>query len=943
MTISQIRTLPADRVSRRIAHASEEELAGVIYGLNESSDRGQCELATAFPYNHARPRVSLTPGSRIGPYEIGAQIGVGGMGEVYRALDTNLGRQVAIKILPDTFAHDPERLARFEREAKALAALNHPNIAQIYGFEKTEGIRALAMELVEGGTLADRIARGRIPIDEALSIATQIAEALEAAHEQGVIHRDLKPSNIKVRPDGTVKVLDFGLAKAMEPAVAGSTDATASPTITSPALMTGAGVFLGTAAYMSPEQARGTASDKRCDIWAFGIVLFEMLSGKRPFEGETLSDTLAAVLRVQPDWTRLPLETPPRLRLVLRRCLEKDRRLRLRDIGDARVELLETHGTTVSDSFSATNEAPAMPRLSGLFGGGFLLVAGAALALAGVFAWSRNNTVQARPEVRRFLITKAIGADIDALTNAAVSPDGQRIALTARVGGNRGVFIHSLRDGTTSEIPGTLSNSLMRPVWSPDGAWLALNIGTELRRVALDGRSQTLGPLGAFQGASWAPSGEILSASNLQILGVSSTTGEQRLILDVDSDRLAWGSPHVLPGGKLFLTQKVYAAKETLYVANIDGSTQPTAIAASGSNPVFVAPDHLLVVREGQLIHWRFDPAEASLIGDPVILMGGLRAMSGTNTVPFSVSDTGVLVAFEERHSMGTSLSWFDRKGTQMESLALSRPCRNPELSPDGKRVAMECYEVSGNRDIWLYDLERHTAQRLTTSPSDDADPLWSPDGSRIVFASTELGAADVFVKTAGGATKETLMLQTEGGTPTMSWSPDGKHIAVLLPGLGFATFDPAAPGVLTRFQGEFSIGYYEPQFAPNGRFVSYGSTETGRAEVFAQPWPPTGEKFLVSVGGGTDARWSPAGNEIFYVGLDRKLMSVPVNIAGKKLEPGTPVPLFQTRIAGPLGVGQRFPYAVSRDGQRFLMYVEETGTTPAITVILNWPSLLPH
>ena len=459
----------------------------------------------------------------------------------------------------------------------------------------------------------------------------------------------------------------------------------------------------------------------------------------------------------------------------------------------------------------------------------------------------------------------------------------------------------------------------------------------------MDGRSQTLGAVGNFQGASWAPTGEILSSSNLQIFGVSSTTGHQRLILDVDSDRLAWGSPQLLSGG-MFVTHKVYGSKEEIYLASIDGSAPPTVIAAKGSHPVFAAPDHLLTIREGQLVHWRFDPVEGRVLGEPTILMSGLRLRGGTNTVPFSVSDNGVLIAFEERHTMPTTLSWFDRKGSQMESLALSRPCRNPELSPDGKRVAIECYESSGNRDVWLYDLARNAAQRFTTTPSDDADPLWSPDGSRVVFASTQLGAADVFVTSAGGATKETILLRTEGSTPTMTWSPDGRYIAVLLPGLGFGTFDAGAPGALTQFQRESSTSdSYEPQFSPDGRFVSYGSTESGRAEVFVQPWPPTGEKVPISVGGGTDARWSPAGNEIFYVSPDRKLMSVPIKIVGSRLEAGASVPLFQTRIAGPLGTGHRFPYAVSRDGQRFLMYVEDTGATPAITVVLNWPSLLPN
>jgi len=459
-----------------------------------------------------------------------------------------------------------------------------------------------------------------------------------------------------------------------------------------------------------------------------------------------------------------------------------------------------------------------------------------------------------------------------------------------------------------------------------------------LRRSSIDGQSRVVVPLTSFNGASSLNNTEILYSDSNRVLSVPTAGGEPRLVLDTQADRLSWGSPQALPGGRLFLTFKMYGGKQEVYLAEIGGQS-PTVIAA-GTNPIFAPPNHLLAVRDGQLLRWPFDPESGKVLGDPAILIDNLRVRAGNMTVPFAVSTNGVLVAFEERHAPSTSLTWFSRQGVRGRSLALSMPCRNPELSPDGTRLAMECYERNGNRDVWLYDLARDAALRFTTTPSDEADPVWSPDGSRVAFASTQLGAADVFIKGGGGAVSETLLLKTEGGTPTMAWHPSGNTFAILRPGIGFATFDPNAPAEPTAFTGA-SGSYQEPQFSPDGRFVSYASTESGRQEVFVEPWPRTGDKVQVSVGGGTDGRWNPAGGEIFYLRPDRKLMSVRVTPKGHTLQASSPVELFQTRIAGPLGTGHRFPYAVSRDGQQFLMYVEETGTIPAITVVMNWPSLL--
>ena len=873
------------------------------------------------------------------------------MGQVYRATDTNLKRQVALKVLPESVAADAERLARFQREAEVLAALNHPHIAAIYGLEVipsdvASGFSrtiALVMELVEGEDLSERIARGAIPLDEALPIAKQIAEALEAAHGQGIVHRDLKPANIKVRADGTVKVLDFGLAKAMDPSEGdgfsrrqAEAKAPALPTITTPA-MTQAGMILGTAAYMSPEQARGAIVDKRADIWAFGVVLYEMLTGQRLFDGETVSDTLASVLKTDVDWSRLPNETPASVRRLLRYCLARDRKQRLQDIGDARLELSEGGA---QDVVAVTPAAPARTpwlRLAATF------VAGAALTFAGGAAWMTSSAPTAGEDSDRaytFLITPADGVALEDPPNFAVSPNGRSILLRGFEQGIAYWYVKDLSTGALRRLNST-QGTTGSATWSPDSAWVLFVLQSSLRKLAIDDtRLEVVSDRGAFaSGASWSPSGDLLRVTDRGLVAFRGLGASDRTVIGSEGLRLLW--PWALPDGKQVLIGETSDSTGGIFIAPLDGSAPPRAV-EKGLQPAFVEPNWLLAVRGEQLLAWRFDPGRGVIEGPAAVITSGMRMRGGVFGRLFSVSQTGVLALRNDVTSELTHLTWFDRIGAEGARLKLTRHCRNPEFSRDYQRVAMECYEGASNvRDIWLYDLARDAASRFTTDPADDADPVWSPDGRTLAFSSNRKGGVDVFRKSLGGATSEELMIETPGNTPVMAWSPDGKSIVVLKGDtsdlLGYEAGASLAPTPIVAD----AFTTLELQFSPDGRFISYSSDESGRAEIYVQPWPQTGEKWQVSTDGATDGRWRADGRELFYLSPMRDLMAVSLDTRNG-FRAGTPVRLFQTRVAGPLGSGHRFPFAVSADGQRFLIYVNDRNAPPpSISVIVNWPALI--
>ena len=691
--------------------------------------------------------MALTPGVRIGVYEITGTLGAGGMGEVYRATDINLSRHVAIKVLPDTFANDPERLARFEREAKTLASLNHPNIAQIYGFEKADGIRALAMELVEGPTLADRIAQGPIPVDEALRIAKQIAEALVAAHEQGVIHRDLKPANIKLRPDGTVKVLDFGLAKALEPPSSTHVDATASPTITSPAMMTGVGVLLGTAAYMSPEQARGKVVDKRSDIWAFGCVLYEMLSGKRAFEGEEVSDTLAAVLRGDPDWAALPPTVPRSVALMVRRCLEKDPKRRLHDIADAQIlteEISNLEGRPPSDARLTSWSRHAVRVAVAIT----LLFVGAAVAL---FV-TRLMTRTAAGRVERFEIVTPPDAAFTVVApgpNVVLSPDGFQVAYHVETGGPWRLALRKLDRLEQVVMPGTEAG--LFPVFSPDGAQLAFVSRRRLMRVPVSGGPATLiceltaEPVGL----SWDTNDVIVFAERGNgVFRVATAGGKPERLATPDTKKgeLDYFAPQLLPGGEtiLFTIIPVEGTSNQARIAARVLATEAVTVLVEGAGPARYAPTGYLVYNKaGNLMAAPLD-IETLSIGSSALVQQGVLAKSALldgAAVDFSVGSDGSMIYAPGRTDDLQRVIWVDREGTRLGPLTeqpLVYP-RYPRLSPDGRRLAITI--GPGNEgQIWIYDLTGASQPLKLTYEGHNTQPTWAPSGTHIVFASTAQG-----------------------------------------------------------------------------------------------------------------------------------------------------------------------------------------------------------
>ncbi len=878
----------------------------------------------------------MSPHFSIAHYRITAKLGEGGMGAVYRATDTRLNREVAIKVLPDSFAADADRLARFTREAHVLASLNHPNIAAIYGVEE----HALVLELVDGPTLADQIASGPVPLDEALPIARQIAEALEYAHEKGVIHRDLKPANIKVTPDGRVKVLDFGLAKALSPEVSASNPAV-SPTLTMQATM--AGVIMGTAAYMSPEQARGGVADRRSDVWSFGVVLYEMLTGRQSFPGETVSDTLASVLKSEPDWSALPPSTPSGIRRLLRRCLERDRKRRLPDIGAARLEIDDA----LAGPAEAVPGAPALPKSRALLWGA-AGVATAALAAIGAVLYFRPVAPEAATV--RFEVPLPEKVQLGMGTRLVISPDGQRLAFSG-VGddGQFRIWVRPLNSFESRPIGGT--EGVNGFFWSPDSRWIAFWTAGKLRKVEVGGsaasgppqticNSVTPVPLGA-----WNRDGTILfgGPASRGLHRVSQAGGDPVLVTTLDASREETGhmSPQFLPDGRHFLYLALAANPENqgIFVAALDGSDKKLLLRASAQ--ALYVPGHLLFLREGTLMAQAFDTGALALTGEAFPVAE--RVWSYLTYGVFSASQNGVLVYRPGALSNNDRrLTWFDRGGNRLGEVGPPAPYWDLALSPDAKTVAVvQLDPTSGSRNVWLIDLLRNVPARFTFGPHRDQLPVWSADGRRIVFGSNHPGPGDIYQAEVGGRQEEPLVASDRPKAP-LDVSEDGKFLLYVvvdpatkmdlwvLPLDGERKPRPFLNSAFDDMEGQFSPG---PSGGP--RWVAYSSDESGRFQIYIRPLDG-GRPFQVSTAGGTQPKWRKDGRELFFAHAGT-LMAVDVQFS-PKLELGAPRPLFAAGLYQAAS-GNIHRYDVSPDGKRFLINsvpAADTGPIP-IHVVLNW------
>ncbi len=884
-------------------------------------------------------------GTKLAHYEITKHLGSGGMGDVYQATDSKLGRSVAIKFLPEAFNHDPDRVARFEREARVLASLNHPNIAAIYGFEQSAAHNFLVMELVPGETLAERIRRGPIPADEAFPIANQICDALEAAHEKGVVHRDLKPANVKVTPEGIVKVLDFGLAKAFE-VEPSNASLSQSPTLSMGA--TNAGVILGTAAYMSPEQAKGRPVDKRTDIFAFGALLYEMLTGRPAFAGDDVGEILARVIEREPDWSKLPSKLPWRITELLRRCLEKDPRKRRRDAADMRIDIEQ-----------ALAEPAAALVIPPVRGGRLAWIKFAAAVLVAV--------VLAIPTVRHLRETPPLApteARLDIVTpttadpiSFALSPDGRQIVFVASGDGASGLWVRSLASPSAQPLAGTEGASF--PFWSPDSRSIGFFAGGALKRIDNGGGApQTFATAGASRGGTWNADGVILFAptNGGPLFRVAASGGQAVAVTKLDR-QLSHRFPFFLPDGRQFLFF-AQGTPETagIYLGSLEsGDTKRLTLADTRGVYLQGLPGMmemmggwLVWVRAGTLVAQRLDLEQQALTGDPVTLANPVAFDAGLNVSAVSVSATG-LVAYRTGGNSRRQLTWFDRSGKALGTMGApdENNLRFPNISPDGRRVAVD-RTVQGNQDIWLLDGTR--TSRFTFDAAQDRDPIWSPDGSRFAFNSNRKGQRDLYQKPSSGAGAEEFLLESSQIKVATDWSADGRFLL-------YESQDPQTDRDLwvLPLTGErkpwvclkTNFGERFGRFSPDGRWVAYLSNESGRTEIYIQPFAApvapgtTGQEttgqWQVSTVGGIYPVWRRDGKELYYVGPNGEMMAAPITTTGTTLEPGAPMALFPTRmLGGGVDNGQGRQYDVARDG-RFLINTVLDDVSSPITLIQNW------
>jgi Tol biopolymer transport system component len=880
--------------------------------------------------------MSLAAGTRLGPYEILALIGAGGMGEVYRARDTKLNREVAIKVLPAAFANDSDRMARFEREAQVLASLNHPHIAAIYGLEESDGMRALVMELVEGPTLDEHIGGHAMALEEALPIAKQIAEALEYAHEKGIIHRDLKPANVKLTADGNVKVLDFGLAKALEAPTPAVGDPSISPTLTIEG--TRAGVILGTAAYMSPEQARGKAVDKRADIWSFGVVLYEMLTGKQPFAGATVSDTLAAVLKTEPDLTRAPVQAQK----LLRRCLDKDPKRRLRDIGDV-WELLVDGPQII---------APSRSRL------GWPLAAALAVALgiAGAGWWRATRPVD------RQLIRLSVDLGPDAVagqfTTTAISPDGARLVFLAKTPGGKQMLATRLLDEIKPALLSGTENG-RDPFFSPDGKWIGFFADGKMKKISVQGGAPiVLCDAPNERGANWGEDGNIAFSLNTSggLSRVPSEGGTPHPVTKLQEGALTHRWPQPLTGSEtvLFTLSPSVVSFEEASIAAVSLKTGEIKILVRGGYfgrylPTGDSTGHLVYAHEGVLFGVPFDPARLELRGAAVPLLEDLAGDPNSGAGQFSFSRTGTLTYRTGKASAQSwPVWWLDNTGKTRPLIATPGFYTTPRFSPDGRRLAL--LQASGNdREIFIYDLQREQMSQVTFNTRLPVYPTWSPDSKHIVFGFNSAEGFSLGWIRADGAGETQRLLDRKSNVTPFSFFPDGRRLAYNefdadsghdLWTLALDLSDPDHPktGKPELFLRTPANEIY-PAVSPDGGWIAYMSNATGRYEVWVAPFPGPGGKWQVSNAGGQLPVWSRNGRELFFQNLDNRIMVTDYTAAGDSFMPGKPHLWSDQQLRD---VSAILNYDLSPDGKSFAIFPELKGPPEEkanvhVTFLLNF------
>ncbi len=888
--------------------------------------------------------MGLDAGQRLGLYEIVAPLGAGGMGEVYRARDTKLGRDVALKVLPEEFFEDEERRIRFEREARTLASLNHPGIAAIYSFEETPGSSSsssrhiLVMELVEGETLADRIARGALPLRQVLGVGERIASALDAAHRKAIVHRDLKPGNVMVTASG-VKLLDFGLAKMLRPKDAAEALTSAQ---TAAKDVTRDGVILGTPSYMAPEQLEGKDSDARTDIFAFGAVLFEMATGRKAFAGASQASLISVILLSDPPpISTLQPATPPALDRLVRTCLAKDPEQRWQSAGDVAREL-----KWIAEESAAGAVVPAA-------GGGrrrrretlAWAVAAAAIVLGALLA-TFPRRAPAPAELTRFAITPPSGQNFIGLIE--LSPDARRILLLLRdEGGKNSLAVRSLDSLDLRRLPGT--EDARGGFWSPDGREIAYFSEGKLKRVALDGGpARTVSESGAAFCGAWSREGTILFEREFgdPLFAVPASGGAPRpvTVLDASAGEVAHSIPAFLPDGRhfVYLARNIDVEKSAIVLASLDSKDSRRLFPAQ-SNAVFAEPGYLLFGRDDAVLAWRFDPRTLQLLGEPAPALEHVHLGSEDCLLGLSAAGSRmVYLAWDLRRR----LVWVDRKGREVGFLGETGGYADVRISPDGRKVAVAKRDPSHGRnlDVWVLDSSRGTGVRITSERSDEFDPAWFPDGARLVYVSDRYGFYDLFERPASGGPEKVLIRSKKDKLlPTLG--PDGRHLLVSVPEKGnfarvvLSLSDPADSSKLSgdpRFSEEHSV------ISPDGRWTTFESRESGEREVYVQPFSG-GPKRQVSVGGGQMPVWNRNGSELFYAARNGVLMSVSLHVSSGSAEPGEPQPLFllQAGIDGELP-WNRHPYDVSPDGQRFLVIRRAPGVeSDGLVVVTNWTAVL--